>query len=337
MNNPTLLIDKTICEYADIDVNSWTSLDAVFVPFRSRSSYVLELLDEFEWFKGPIYLMPSDQSDVASLRGSAMYGRTTTLMMDDPEFKKLYRSLLTSRHRLTSTYTVLWDLPEKRNFALLYARKQGYKRILFIDDDIRCITQRCISRGVCLLDSYKISGCFVTEFPDTSVQGHLERVAGRTIFPFLSGSFLFIRPEHVQSFFPCIYNEDWLFMLPHVIERSICSYGNIRQVPYDPFCDINKVTFQEFGEIIVEGLYELHKTGNYDYRYRFDIWQSLINERLESLMELSLILNSQKYGPLLDAMVQANADISPHDCTDFVAGWEADITMWNEYLKETGR
>lgn len=331
--NPTLLVDQ-IASASDVDTDTLRSLDAVFVPFRSRPSYVRELLAQFRWFKGPVYLMPSDENDITPLH-TEIYAGTVTLRVEDIKFKRLYRSMLTSQHRLTSSYCTLWDLPEKRNYALLFARRKGYKSILLIDDDIRQVTQSSACKGTRLLNRYNVSGCFVSDFPDTSVHGHLERIANREIFPFLSGSFLFISPLRTQGFFPCIYNEDWLFMLPYILERSICSFGTIKQMAYDPFCDLSKADFQEFGEIVAEGLYGLVKTGDYGRRYRLETWERVIQQRLATLAELSRILDRHNYGLIIDAIIKANTMITPIDCVDFVTGWESDITVWNEYLEET--
>jgi len=334
VDNPVLLVDQVSSTYTDTTDNCCTFLDAIFVPFKSRSSYIQELLVELVWFEGPVYLMPSDKTDMASLCVADINVHTTTLMVDDAEFKRFHNNLLTSQHRLTSAYIDLWDLPLKRNYALFLSRQKGYKAVLIIDDDIRNVDHSCTRMGTNLLNSYKVSGCLVTDFPDTSVLGHLERVAGQEVFPFLSGSFLFINPMHVRSFFPCIYNEDWLFMLPYIHERSICSFGTIKQVPYDPFTDFDRAKFQEFGEVIVDGLYDLLEKDKYDRRHILSIWKNIIAQRCEKLRKLLLVLDGQKYGNTIETMLNVNRGITPVDCVNFVNAWEKDTRLWNKFLEE---
>ena len=67
-----------------------------------------------------------------------------------------------------------WDLPAKRNFALWHAARSGFRYILLLDDDIRGLTPEFLRRAGEALTSSSIVGGFVTEFPDTSVVGHIE-------------------------------------------------------------------------------------------------------------------------------------------------------------------
>jgi len=330
-HNPRLLI-RQLSE-SNKRYYSNADLDAIFIPFKARSAYVNDILAELQWYKGPLYLMPSDDSDMEFIQHHASQ-KVQELKVVDNDYKIFYCNLMTSKHNHTSRYDSAWDLPEKRNYALLHARTKGYKRILLIDDDIRRLSEQIVFSGSHMLDDYKVTGCFVEDFPDTSIFGHLEIAAGGKVNTFLSGSFLFIRPFDVQSFFPYIYNEDWLFMLPCIIERSICSFGSIKQVPYDPFANIEKMAFQEFGEIIAEGLYRLLELNRYGERHSQKTWKDVIRDRRDTLCSLEQSLRHVEYQNVLGAIRQANTSIDADACVKFVTDWEADTKNWNLYVQE---
>lgn len=333
IKNATHLVELIAEQHLHMHSNDMSSLDAIFVPFRSRPDYISDLIEEYKWFQCPIYLMPSTGSDVPDLKCIDGLNLRILCFHNDLNYLHFFSNLQTSQHKYTVSYCAGWDLAQKRNYALLFARQHGYKQILLSDDDIRGVSLRSLLSGSRLLNSFKVAGCFVNDFPDTSVVGHLEAAAGQTIYPFLSGSFLFIRPFDVHGFFPLIYNEDWLFMLPHVLDKTICSFGVIKQLPYNPFADIQKAAFQEFGEIIAEGLYMLVASGEYERRFSKISWSTIIDCRKEALNHLDRLLESTEQRNMLAAVYKANECINPGDCIDFVRAWESDIKAWHIYLE----
>jgi hypothetical protein len=188
--------------------------------------------------------------------------------------------------------------------------------------------------GTKCLDNYILSGCFVKDFPDLSVICHLEKLSGEDIIPFLSGSFLFIRPFSSYYFFPKIYNEDWLFMLPHIIDKTICSFGSIRQLSYDPFNNEYLAGFQEFGEIIAEGLYALLSSNAYDFRFKKEAWEHVINERRDTLTSLKDTFTDSRILKIIEHAIVANRNISYRDCLTFINNFEEDHQSWKSFIKE---
>ena len=61
------------------------------------------------------------------------------------------------------------DLSIKRNLGLLLARILGWKRIFFMDDDIRDVTPVDLYATVAMLGRYHSAGMRVISFPDNSV------------------------------------------------------------------------------------------------------------------------------------------------------------------------
>jgi hypothetical protein len=303
-------------------------LDAIFIPTRDRPANVAALLEQIAWFDGPIYILPS-----GSRRSRCDRSGRLTVLQPDYDSLDLFRHLRTSRHTQTAHYFG-WDLPIKRNHALLYACRKRYQRILLMDDDIRGLTPAVVNRATELLQSYIIAGCFVDDFPDTSVVGHLLRQAGCQVSTFLSGSFLFIRPQEAFNFFPQVYNEDWLFMLPHVVDGNACSFGSISQLPFDLLADPEKAKFQEFGEIIAEGLYEMLARDDLGSRFSVECWTEMIQRRRSVLSHLKEVLGaSSELRILIDGAVNTNSRIDPYSCIEFIEDWEADRETWNSRVR----
>jgi hypothetical protein len=177
-----------------------------------------------------------------------------------------------------------------------------------------------------------MAGCFVDDFVDTSVMGHLERATGDPVYPFLSGSFLLLRPHDVKGFFPCIYNEDWLFMILRILDQSICSYGSVGQLKFDPFRDSTRSVFQEFGDVLVDGLYALLADNQYSRRHDKKVWAGIIEQRREFLLSLSAQLPGIKHRRIIATMLDVSTSITAMDCLNFISDWERDLITWEKYI-----
>ena len=103
------------------------------------------------------------------------------------------------------------DLSMKRNLGLVLARMLGWRRIFFLDDDIRDIAYPDLQRTVNMLGRFSAAGMRVTEFPDNSIVCHANRMTGGSQDVFVSGAALAVDCGSEIGFFPDIYNEDWLF------------------------------------------------------------------------------------------------------------------------------
>ena len=327
-NDYNFLVDQTTEIFA---ANNYPLVDAIFIPFKKRYANLNELLQILNFYTGPIYLMLSEDKELKHISWDKHLS-VFPLLINDHKFISFFNSLLTTNndfYRNTS-----WDLPLKRNYALYFSRMKNYSKILLIDDDIRNFNSEMLDIGTRCLEKYKLSGCFVKNFPDLSIICHLEKISGEEIVPFLSGSFLFIRPLLSYSFFPKIYNEDWLFMLPHIIDNTICSFGSIQQLPYDPFANPYKAAFEEFGDIIAEGLYTLLSSNSYDIRFKKEVWDYIINERRETLIFLKKTFRDSRIQEVINYAMVANKSISYRDCLNFLTDMERDQETWNSFLKE---
>lgn len=311
--------------------NNYPLIDAIFIPFRKQHVNVNELLQILNFYKGPIYLMPSEEEDLKHVSWDN-HLKVLPILLKDTNFLSFFYGLLTTNNVFYDNTS--WDLPLKRNYALYFSRKNGYSKILLIDDDIRGLNLDTLKLGSQSLNDYILSGCFVEDFPDISIVEHLVVVSGEKIVPFLSGSFLFIKPFSSYSFFPNIYNEDLLFMLPHIIDRSICCFGSIQQLPFDPFQDPSKASFQEFGDIIAEGFFALLSSGLYEHRFNKKAWDHILNERRKTLLYLKDTLKDIRIQNIIDSAMIVNKTITTEACLNFLDDMERDHQTWNSFLKE---
>lgn len=306
-------------------------LDAVFIPTRGRSQRIRELLLELPVDDTPIYVLPTSSNDIAGLTKDAVR-RVQILSIDDPQFRDILASLKSFSAENAWMAFPDWDLPAKRNYALWYAMREGYSRILLLDDDIRGLTTTHWTAGARALDSYSVAGFFVDDFPDHSDIGHAMLLVGQSVPTFLSGSCLFVRLSTPMSCFPRVYNEDWLFVLPYLVSGSARALGEVRQTPYRPLSNPSVAVFQEFGEIIAGGLFALTLAKRYDDRFTLDAWRDILSLRRRQLLALASSAKlKHKLGVIKGALQQCRR-VTAQSCVAFIATWQEDLELWNRIL-----
>lgn len=307
--------------------------DAIFVPFRDRPWNLLELLANLPDVDMPIFLLPSPEQDVGSV-GESRKKQVEYLRIDDPLFLTVLQNMHCTSNRMCVSYFGGWDLPAKRNFAIWYARTHRMKRILLLDDDVRGLEKASLVAGTNALQQFFISGYFVDDFADHSVIDHAELASGQTVHTFLSGSCLFIRTDGDIGFFPPIYNEDWLFMIPKMARGQVCSLGSICQKAYDPFRNPLTAAFQEPGEVIAGGLIALLASDQYDQRFDHRTWRALLSLRrkeLEALLDYPL---HTRVRAAVQAARTKCAELRDVDCVRLLTDLENDQQIWVSALKE---
>lgn len=151
----------------------------------------------------------------------------------------------------------LGDLSLKRNLGVLLARLRGWRSVLFLDDDIAEVDESAVWRGAAALGVESMVGFPVDHFPDNSVVCHANRHSGGAQDTFVSGAALLVDCRQMNSFFPEIYNEDWMFICRSLARRKVAATGSARQLEYDPFAEPDRARDEEFGEVLAEGLTNL--------------------------------------------------------------------------------
>jgi hypothetical protein len=174
---------------------------------------------------------------------------------------------------------------------------------------------------------------------------HAHRLGDREQDTFVGGSALLLDLAQASSFFPAVYNEDWLFLYDHLRSGGVACAGRTAQLAYDPFASPQRAASEEFGDLIAETLLSsLHAGADAPASDR-RFWQTGIRRRslfLEGLSGRLLTAGSGRVatGPPLAAVAAARRrldEIGPGDCQSFVDAWRADLATWSDRLLDLPR
>jgi hypothetical protein len=242
------------------------------------------------------------------------------------------------------------DLSIKRNIGLALARMLGWRRIFFMDDDIRGISADTLGAltGSLGVDGpggpYRTASMTVREFPDNSVVCHARRDVKKDQDVFVSGSVLAVDCTAPFGFFPNIYNEDWLFFYDDAAAKRLASPGlSAQQEPYDPFEDPKRAARQEFGDIIAEGIYSLLHVGwGLEWATR-EYWRQFLEDRKRILDEVVSRLHlvpdeiREEMRCAIGAAAKTQKAIQPGMCVRYVEAWREDLSRWEQRLEDLPR
>jgi hypothetical protein len=228
------------------------------------------------------------------------------------------------------------DLSRKRNLGLLLARLVGWTRLMFLDDDISELDPLQAEQAAAGLDRFAAVGMPALDFPDNSVAGHARRESGAEQDVFVSGSALVVCEPATDSFFPDIYNEDWLFLAPHLDRREVSTVGAVAQEEYDPFEDPDLAGAQEFGDVLAEGLIgRLHTERLHPVPVR-DYWARFLDARARFLADTRGGCTGEALAAIESAQDALDA-ISPDELVHYVEAWQADLATWRQWILDQPR
>ncbi|GAA0594306.1 hypothetical protein GCM10009534_30890 [Kribbella sandramycini] len=323
-------------------------LDAIVVP-AARSS-LQRLIELSAQLSVPLVVLCSRQAqaDKVAARVEDTFG-AQALVVDVPDDYTLPGHQPRTSDEIFRTVSCgrSSDLSVKRNLGLLLARLRGWRKILFVDDDIYQLRPLDVSRLAASLDRYPVASMASRYFPDNSVVCHARRLAGLQQDIFVSGAVLGVNTQHpALSFFPDIYNEDWFFFAQHAAARALPKIGEVRQDEYRPFEDPERAGREELGDVLAEGLYALFSstpgwslaeqleaaTGPRHWQYFLEDRQAMISTTRDRLARLSA-------DDALQSLAQATEQlslISPELCVDFIEKWRADDASWQRLLPAAG-
>jgi hypothetical protein len=241
------------------------------------------------------------------------------------------------------------NLSTKRNLGLLLARMTGWERIFFLDDDIRDIGHPDMQSTVSMLARYRSAGMRVKTFPDNSAACHAHRETGGYQDVFLSGAALAVDMQHEVSFFANVYNEDWLFMYDDVVNGHIGSSARlITQLRYNPFGDPRRAAWQEFGDVLAEGLYAQLDCGLDLTGATRDYWRDFLRARHKFLAAIirragtrtEEVLTEERRTQLLgsvEAALDCSRTIKPQVLERYIMLWLQDREEWQQRLATVGQ
>jgi hypothetical protein len=180
-----------------------------------------------------------------------------------------------------------WNLGYARNFALLFSKSASFDKVLFTDDDINVPDINLIQKLFHSLDSFKFAGANINGLIDDSLLGHIATDIGIVNERTLSGGFMAYKPSAIDHFFLNNYNEDWIWILLQMKNENLLQIGEVFQEIKDPFENYrDKVIFQEFGEIALEGVFSYHSEESFDKLISNTFWEQIIQSRKEYLNTL---------------------------------------------------
>jgi hypothetical protein len=240
----------------------------------------------------------------------------------------------------------LGDLSLKRNLGVLLARLQEWRSVLFLDDDIEEVDIAAVWRGAAALGIESMVGLPVDHFPDNSVVCHVNRYSGEAQKTFISGAALLVDCCQMNSFFPEVYNEDWMFLCRSLAKRKVAATGSARQLEYDPFAEPNRAADEEFGEVLAEGLTNLmhpspgHKVVPLDMpaaAFEADYWRWFLRARADFTEQIATRIANQPpsdrtYAALLSLKVadDRRSNITAEQCAAYLKTWNHDTADWCE-------
>jgi len=204
-----------------------------------------------------------------------------------------------------------WNLGYARNFALLYSKSLCLEKVLFSDDDIQVPDLDLIEKLFQLIKNYQFVGAHITGLVDDSVLGHIATDIGIRNERMLSGGFMVFAPFNIDDFFLNNYNEDWIWLFLQLVNRKYLQIGEVYQEVTNPLINYkNKIIFQEYGEIALDGLLHLYPSGTFEDLASLEFWQKMIAERkeyLNSLIAISLEKKEKSYAEIIE-YVKANSN-----------------------------
>lgn len=177
-----------------------------------------------------------------------------------------------------------WNLGYIRNLALIVSKSLGLESVLFMDDDIEVENIELIDTLFSSLKHYRFSGANIKGLIDDSILGHTATDLGIENERMLSGGFMAFNPNKIEHFFLNNYNEDWIWLFLQLKDKAYLQFGEVYQELSNPLKNYkDRIKFQEFGEIALDGILDLYEKGNYKSLQQISFWKRMVQERLEYL------------------------------------------------------
>jgi hypothetical protein len=235
------------------------------------------------------------------------------------------------------------DLSVKRNLGLVLGRAIGWSTLLFLDDDIRDLGPTQVQNAVGTLQFHAATGMPATFHPDNSAVCQARRLGLGDQEVFVGGSALAVSLDRVGSFFPEIYNEDWLFLAPYLERREVAAGAPVRQKSRDPYTPGKRVAEEEFGDVIGEGMIgQLHTGPLFQTRSR-EFWVRFLDLRAEFIADTTEACrrsghrDAERALAALATAEKTRAHLSPDRLAEYAASWFTDLDTWRRYLSQIVR
>jgi hypothetical protein len=322
-------------------------VDAIFVPTFRRVPYLREAAAAARFLGCPLVTLHSGKWTSAYRAYTYLDPKVRLIAIDVPEASRLrLPGLETSRLLAGTIFEQRTDLSTKRNLALVLSHMLRWKRIIFLDDDIRVRNPGDLSRAAGLLDTHVAVGLGIEGMADNSMVCHAFRAVGGRQETFVGGGALAISIEQDQSFFPNVYNEDWFFLLDSDKRlQSVASVGQVLQYPYDPY-RVERARREEFGDVLAEGIFWLLDQGKPGSDGNLKHWRNFLEHRKQFIRQVRSMVASRdgidsaeraRMQEALTAALGRCERIRPQLCVAYMKALAADQDRWQHYIQEVRR
>ncbi|GID93857.1 hypothetical protein ACFQFC_07445 [Amorphoplanes digitatis] len=314
-------------------------LDAIIVPTAWPVDALRHVMRVGKRIDCPVVALCSRAASAEQARKLADHEEAALLAVDvDDSLARLLPSFATDRLLRGEGFGSVSDLSLKRNLGLVLARGSGWRRVLFLDDDIHVDDPPQLHRAAGLVDRYRAVGLANHGYADNSVVCHAYRKIGGPQDTFIGGGAMIVDAVRTTSFYPNIYNEDWLFLLGDGVPFQAARAGVMRQRAYDPFANPARAAAEELGDTLAEGLYWL-----LDYERNIDTarhayWgDALFRRRAFIDLIIARLGGSAEHDRVRRSLEKArgrSADITHWLCQNFMVSWKTDLERWREFLAD---
>jgi len=322
-------------------------VDAIIVPTARPVAYLKEAATAALSLGCPLVTLHSRRWTSASAAAAYLEPAVDLIAIDVPDAARLrLPELETSRLLAGTIFERRTDLSTKRNLALVLSHKLRWKRIIFLDDDIRVPDPGDLSRAAGLLDAHTAVGLGIAGFPDNSVVCHAFRAVGGSQETFIGGGALAVAMKRNRSFFPNIYNDDWLFVLDAGKRlQSVASVGQVLQYPYDPY-RVERARAEEFGDVLAEGIFWLLDQGKPASDGDLAHWRDFLEHRRRFIEQVRSMVESQtdidstvrtRMEEALTAALGRCACITEELCDAYMKALAADQDRWQRHIHRIWR
>ncbi|MGW4059674.1 hypothetical protein ACWEGE_15405 [Amycolatopsis sp. NPDC004747] len=337
---------QDLLAHFDTEDVSGAAMDAIIVPTARPAAYLRQAIAAAKDRDAFLLFLCSKLSTISGAVLEAKNAGVRALAIDTdllnpglvPEFATDQVVRFTRFRRQT-------DTSFKRNLGLLIAVLAGWKRILFLDDDIVLPNPADLGVAAGLLDEYAVVGLANAGMPDNSVVCHAIRDAGRKQDTFIGGGALAVGEAAFSSFFPNIYNEDWFFLLDGMKLRPSAITGTAVQKPYDPYRDARRARGEELGDTLAEGVFGLFDSHLGLAQANKAYWREFLADRRRIIRDtIKLVQASPIEAALqarmvdsLKAAVGRSELITPDLCVRYLRAWQQDCVRWRQRITDLRR
>jgi hypothetical protein len=233
------------------------------------------------------------------------------------------------------------DTSVKRNLALYLTRLAGWERVLFLDDDICGVDPRDAQAAAGLLDEFEVVGLSNEGYPDNSVVCHVLRELGGGQAQFIGAGAMAVAPQSGSSFFPEVFNEDWLYVLGTGDPPRVAVTGQMEQKSHDPFANSDRARQEEFGDCLAEGLFWLLDNECSIRHADEEHWQRFLGLRGYFIGHLNTEVATSDLDPTVAKSFQASLntawdrwmEITATLCAEYVRKWRVDLATWRSFIR----